>query len=741
MSAPCPLEEQLLKAASVALDKITVTFTEQARYEARLQILECAAARLGAFSVSDYFNSFGISPLFELGTLGTHAALLLEKLNLLPMHPALALSSLACQPVTRHAKRETGAYYTDFRLANYVAEHSKNVWMETKPIVDPACGAGILLVATTIAICGADRQKTAEFLASKVIAADASTIALRGACLALASLTNDLDSIVKMRSRWLCGDSLLRKETDWLAVAPDGFGLVVANPPWEKIKITRHEFVKASGKKRHYGADHVDDDFVGLETERMRAAAYSKELAGRYPLAANGEMDLYIAFVDLFLHLAKNGGGISALVPAGLIRSEGTASLRKELLSTAKKLEITVFENRSRFFAIDTRFKFLGLAMQTRTLDDNSGARNLKLVHASGTDTAVVVTGQANIGCSILKKLRSDLTVPEVHTSKEWSLFAKMAGNGIKWHADTGPWASDFCREVDMTKEKGSFYSSPAESMLPVIEGRMIHQHRYGAKKYISGTGRKAIWAPLPMGSSEISPQYWIPTGAIPRKAKERADYLRAGFCDITGQTNERSMMASLIPPGVVCGNKVPTVLFPGDEGAKKLHLWVGIVNSIPFDWLMRRVVTTTVNYFLLRGVQLPDISPDSLPGKEIIKAVRALQILDIAGSSGEGAWRMAELRARIDLISLIAYGAGYDELVLMLQDFPLLDRRQPNLPGELRSTITKDYLLLGAARKFRRPTAELLKRVQEARALGAVPYIPSQSDVMEEEQNDSRVG
>jgi hypothetical protein len=292
-----------------------------------------------------------------------------------------------------------------------------------------------------------------------------------------------------------------------------------------------------------------------------------------------------------------------------------------------------------------------------------------------------------------------------------------------------------------MTKEKANFCRIPSKAHLPLIEGRMVHQHRFGVKKYISGTGRKAVWMPLPVGKSEVSPQHWITMRDLPEKAKVRSTHLRAGFCDITGQTNERSMMAALIPSGVVCGNKVPTVLFSKDENAHKLHLWVGMVNSLPFDWLMRRVLTTTVNYFLLRGVQLPCIDPSSLPGKTIVKAVQSLQVADVNGSSAEGAWRSAEFRARIDLLCLIGYGAVYDDLELMLQDFPLLDRGQVALPGETHSTITRDYLLLLAARRFRYPTAELLKRVNAAKALGAIPYIPSQSDVTGEELIDSRTG
>jgi hypothetical protein len=63
-----------------------------------------------------------------------------------------------------------------------------------------------------------------------------------------------------------------------------------------------------------------------------------------------------------------------------------------------------------------------------------------------------------------------------------------------------------------------------------------------------------------------------------------------------------------------------------------------------------------------------------------------------------------------------------------MLTDFPLLDRGQPPLNNESRSTITRDFLLLHARRRTSgRAEDELTHRVSRARAQGAIPYVPSE--------------
>ena len=46
-------------------------------------------------------------------------------------------------------------------------------------------------------------------------------------------------------------------------------------------------------------------------------------------------------------------------------------------------------------------------------------------------------------------------------------------------------------------------------------------------------------------------------------------------------------MMSAVIPPNVVCGNKVPTMLFPNDASGDLIYLWIGITNSFVFDWMI----------------------------------------------------------------------------------------------------------------------------------------------------------
>ncbi len=419
------------------------------------------------------------------------------------------------------------------------------------------------------------------------------------------------------------------------------------------------------------------------------------------------------------------------LVPAGLIRSQGTELLRRFLFDCASELEFTVMENRARFFAIDTRFKFLAvearLGESRERWQKSPKARPIVLKHATGTNSGLSETSRVIIDRSELAANRADLTVPEVRGQAEWDLFRRMSEIGAPFGDQGGLWQAQLAREVDMSRDRAHFRSYPAAYHLPVIEGRMVHQYRSRAKAYRSGTGRAAQWDALALAKADIDPQYWYPAIQLRRGIAERANTIRAGFCDVTGQTNERTLLAAVIPPGVVCGNKVPTVVFEprSGEGEMLVHLWVALMNSIPVDWLARRITTTSMNYFLLNSIPLPPIEPDSRDGGRIIELSQQLTGMEGQRRHALDAAAAARARAEIDVLVAEAYGLGPNELQLMFDDFPLLDRGQPALDCEEQSTITRDLVLSRA--HYGDSSKPWADRVAEAERLGAVGYVPAE--------------
>ncbi|WP_146083610.1 hypothetical protein [Rathayibacter sp. AY1C7] len=441
---------------------------------------------------------------------------------------------------------------------------------------------------------------------------------------------------------------------------------------------------------------------------------YVEAVAAGTRLQGSGDHDLYKLFMELSIGLACENGVVAMLVPAGLIRAQGTAALREELDTVASELQISVIENRARNFAIDTRFKFLAVVARV----GNTGRAPIALRVADRTGT--LPADAVPILRDELASLRPDRSIPEVRSLDEWNLFARLTRDSKTVGDPTGPWHPVYRREVDMTSDNSRFKTRADKDTVPILEGRHVSQFRWRAKTYVSGQGRAALWNAEPLNSARVRTQWHIPRAALRSSTQERIARSRVGFCDITGQTNERSLLVARVPENFVCGNKVPTLTFEAGEQDRE-DLFIGLANSFVVDWMLRRVVTTSVNYFLLDSLPLPRIDESSTIGQEIIALVR-----QVALAEGDRHTRLSTVglwRGRLDALVALAWGLTIDELELVMRDFPLLDRGQAVLRGEAIPTVTRDCVLSHAATlsKSNHPSQ---RRFDLAIELGATPYI-----------------
>jgi hypothetical protein len=306
----------------------------------------------------------------------------------------------------------------------------------------------------------------------------------------------------------------------------------------------------------------------------------------------------------------------------------------------------------------------------------------------------------------------------------------------------------------------------PDARYVPMYEGRMVHQFDHAAKAYISGEGRGAKWEDLDILQKALIPHFFVDGAGISTE-------LRAGLCNVTGQTNERSMLATLIPAGLLTGNSVPTASITPDDHTTHL-VWLCFANSFLGDFLLRQKITTNLNYFYLASWPLlrPKIGSaefQSLARKaaRLVSITPEIQLAEPAIDLRD----RARLRAEIDAIVGGLYELAPREFAYILTTFPLLDRDQPPLHEDFfvrwnkqgkpklepRSYVTRDAALLayflhrGIAPPedlavwyrdevkvnmiddefcpFRMgPIRNLEQRVTEYSRLGAISYIPSKA-------------
>lgn len=696
-------EEILLEKAETFLSKHTSSFEE------RICLLEACAAFQSKIDINEYWSLCNITGKSFDNQVVQQLSLYIEESSI-PY--AMAISSLSREPLSLEDKKEKGVFYTDFRLASFIAStRAKDLTFDSK-VVDFAAGTGILLVALAIQYKQIFPKKIDYWLEKNLYAFDLSKDALRGCAAALLSIASNAQTVVQTARKWSVGDSLLRTEST-------KFDIIVGNPPWGKIKLTRHFFEKKTGKERVYGSNYEDFDNDQYSLEKQSISNYSKSIKEKFNLSDDNEPDFYMAFLQKAFFSANSiVGKISMLVPAGLIRSQGTSSLRKYIFDSFSNIEFDLLDNKGRFFSIDSRFKFLLLSV-----DNNPQKKNGHFIlnRLSVKNNRIIRGNDITFDINQLKAVRPDTTIPEVNNEKELSIFFKVYENGMSWGNDDNQWKVDISRELDMTADKDSFSTRKSKGFIPVIEGRMVQQHRFGAKSYVSGSGRSAVWTPC---QANAHAQFFINPKKLKENLQKRISKIRVGFCDIAGQTNERSMMSAIIPQNVICGNKVPTILFPNTKNNDILYLWVGITNSFVFDWMIRRIISTTINYFLLFSIPMPSIDIDSSTAKKIIEKTKTLSQLKGDFYTSE---KMQLLRMEIDILVAQTYGLDFADLKIILDDFPLLDKKQPSIDSEKKSSITKDLVLANYALGSEKEREKFKKRLIIEKRIKARAFIPTE--------------
>ncbi|SOY43626.1 Eco57I restriction-modification methylase domain-containing protein [Cupriavidus taiwanensis] len=185
------------------------------------------------------------------------------------------------------------------------------------------------------------------------------------------------------------------------------------------------------------------------------------------------------------------------------------------------------------------------------------------------------------------------------------------------------------------------------------------------------------------------------------------------GWRDITNATNERTVIASVVPRAGV-GNNMPLMLFGQGSMCDKLAALLGNLCSLTFDFVARhKVGGTHLNYFIYK--QLPVLPPDRYtPAALDFIVPRVLELTytaydlkpwadvlaaydprPVAARSQPFAWnpgRRAQLRAELDAYYARLYGLTRDELRYILDPADVMGNDYPSetfrvlKEGELRS-------------------------------------------------------
>jgi len=504
-----------------------------------------------------------------------------------------------------------------------------------------------------------------------------------------------------------------------------GFDAIIGNPPWDTMSPDVKEwFAKydpairfMSPEDQHARLEELLElpgvrvGWEGHQQALYRSANFMRN-SGRYKLFAEGNLgkgdfNVYRMFVELAIKGIAPKGASAQLVPENLYNGANAAAIRMYLFDQIQLDELIAFENtRQVWFEIDSRQKFCLYAARPGgpTKEFSAAFKINSEEKLAGLSAGLPFT----IPVSLVREFSPDaLAISEFVHPSDVSIASKLYSRLPKFGAEIPSSARrKYMREIDMGTDREDFEGDL--DGVPLYEGRMVEAFDYRARAYGSGRGRSAKWPKLEFGSPNkaISPQWRLPIDKVPEKAEGRWTKYRLGFCDVGGATNQRFLMAALIPPNVICGHSVPTILFEPYD-ASLMMLWLGIANSFCLDFLARQKGALHMTLTLVDSLPLPRRFSGTSIETEIAKI--AMQ-LNCTGKEMEAFWSefageldykpveevsaRRRLRAHLDvLVARDFFGLTKDEMRYLLDPADVLGEEidKENFGALKRAEIRRD--------------------------------------------------
>ncbi len=648
--------------------------------------------------------------------------------------PALDDGTLVLRSVGNAERRFRGAFSTPPAFATALATRALAGWAggPVPTVVDPSCGAGALLRAVLARLLAAGLAP--ERIRPALHGVDADPVAV---LLCRAALAADLTRAGHpcrpddLADRIVAGDALAGATPRRSAAGPGvtwhelfpavlarpgepvepvtgwqgGFDAVVANPPWERLKVHARDW------------DGVIP--AGLRGGRADGARALRD-AGRHPLTGAGELNAYLPFVETCWRLLAPGGRAALLVPAGIASDRSAARLLEALTGAGALRRLHLIEPAAPIFVgVSGRVgvALVELTAAPREPESRPGSVQVGAVptrevgqeppetHGSevGAEVAVGLAGPDDppgergwlLAASLLREVNPNTgTAPLFGSATDARivtavhrrvpvLLRRDPASGI---AVDDAWQLRLVTPFHMTRDAPRFRSGPGEGLLPLWEA-------------------KHCGLLDPHGGSVAGPRYWISEDLVLERYGDLcARGWLAGYRNVSTTGAPRTLLPAPLPVAGV-GNSLPLI------SAGRLPLLLAALSTLPVDYLLRQKhAGANVNFFKLEQVPVPAPADYDRPSpwgagtiadwvlarfaRAVVWAAGLRGLADELGRDGvpvpagddeHGPARVADrLAARADLDAAHAVLLGLDraELVHLLATFTMLRVREERLHG-----------------------------------------------------------
>lgn len=431
-----------------------------------------------------------------------------------------------------------------------------------------------------------------------------------------------------------------------------GFDVLLANPPWERIKLQEQEFFaerdariatapNAAARKRLIERLPQENPALWADYRRALHTAESASRflrgSGAYPLTGRGDINTYSVFAERIRQLVAPDGRAGVILPTGIATDATNQYFFADLVEEGQIVSLYDFDNREKLFpAVISLMKFSLFTIR------GSGDKRLPVQFAffcHKTEDIHKAEKQIRLMPGDLALLNPNTrTLPVFRTRQDAELTKTIYQRVpvlVNEAKDENPWGVRFLRMFDMSSDshlfrtrnqleaegfrlegnvfvKGDPHSPLAIRYSPLYEAKMIwhYDHRFGT--YEGVTDRSSTHLPTPDDRQHADPHflalpwYWVDAAEVQARLGAWTRGWLLGFRRIARSTDERTAIFTIMPR-VGAGDNVFLML--PDANSTMSTALAGSLISFPFDWVVRqKLAGVNMNFFYVQ--QFPVLPP-----------------------------------------------------------------------------------------------------------------------------------
>lgn len=432
-----------------------------------------------------------------------------------------------------------------------------------------------------------------------------------------------------------------------------GFDVIIGNPPWEELMSdedafwarhfpglrghTQREKESLMEKLRETRSDLNNLRLVEIENMKTLRSILT---SGPFPGMNTGDPDLYKAFIWRFWHLlTKHNGRMGVVLPRSAFYSQGSAEFRKEILSKASSIDVTMLVNNLQWIFDDVHPQYtIGLIIIKKSDDD----KNELILHGPYNSKDKFLNNLTNPGDTIpineVINWNSTASFPLLPSNDSIGVFRQIRKSPDLGINNPDSWRARPHRELDATNDKkymDMVSKKCPEGFWPIYKGESfdLWNPDRGIKSYYAW-GDPELLLPILQTKringykSKRSAYAEFPLKIISDISTHPVYSCRISFRLISRATDTRTVRCALIPPNTFLASHGPFYLFPRGNELSAAYL-LAFLSSIPFDWYARRFVEINMSFFQLSSFPVPRIKFDTPIVTRLINIAARLASID----------------------------------------------------------------------------------------------------------------